>query len=141
LLVLVVDDDPKTCAALRRLIEIEGHTVLEAYSALDAVELIKKHWLEINVLIVDFYLGGTMTGEDVAKHTPRGTALFCMSGIPVETIMSYHNPIGGFLAFFPKPIEWDHQRSREEPREGLRQWLARVNSSLGNTPPQGTKLP
>jgi CheY-like chemotaxis protein len=138
MLILVVDDDPDHRQALRTLIEGEGDEVIEAGSADDAVTIVRAYGIEIDVVIVDYYLGGTQTGADVAREVPRGTALFCVSGHTQRDIRAtFPDPFVGFLAFFEKPIKWD-EPSWDGPRPGepgMLQWLQRVRESKEATVP------
>jgi CheY-like chemotaxis protein len=130
-LVLIVDNDPAHCHVLRTALETEGHTVIESYAALDAVRIMAEQGLALDVAIVDYYLGGTMTGKDVVAHSLRGVALFCMSAHALADIrLTWIDPIGGFLAFFPKPVQLISERP-EEP--GLIQWLRRIETSKEQT--------
>ncbi len=49
--ILVVDDDKHIVAILRELLSIDGHEVITAYNAFDALELVKQNAL--NLVITD----------------------------------------------------------------------------------------
>ena len=111
--ILIVDDDPSQRHLLRELIENEneGHTLLEAGSALHAQEVIDRALAsgeEIHLALIDWELGQGLTGDYVAKHLRHGTAKFLITGHSREEIRSkWYDPLKGFLQFFQKPLQWD----------------------------------
>jgi signal transduction histidine kinase len=66
--ILVVDDQPETLRATRRLLEREGHRVLLASDAREALDLF--HRETVHLLIIDYFMPG-MTGEELIAEIRR----------------------------------------------------------------------
>jgi CheY-like chemotaxis protein len=130
--ILLVDDDPLTIRAMRTLLEQDGHTVLTAQSALDAITAMELAG-EIGAAIIDFELGSTLSGNDVAvklqKKRPHCARFLCSAHSIEEVRAQWRDPFEGLYRrpFFQKPID------REEIRRAL--WL--VERSDDPTPPDG----
>lgn len=135
LLVLVLEDEPTMRLALRGMLESEGHQVIEAASALQAMDLLLHH--DFDVALIDWELGTPMTGAEVAKRVPAGCARIMVTAHSTEEIRAqWQDPLSGLLAFIRKGTEmWDH------PKIGLKVLLQRVERSLNQTPPRGTGRP
>jgi DNA-binding NtrC family response regulator len=80
--VLVVEDEPAVRNTLRRQLESVGHRVIVAESAEEALRAIEKG--EIDVVLTDVVLGGTMDGIDLAN-----AARSARPGFPVVFISGY----------------------------------------------------
>ncbi len=66
--ILVVDDQDEILQSVRTLLEREGHSVLTASSAADALEVFRRH--EIHVLLVDYFMP-RMNGDDLIREIRR----------------------------------------------------------------------
>lgn len=64
--ILVVEDDPPARFAMQKLLEIRGHEVAAASNMEEAATIAE--WLEPEVLISDWKLGGAQDGLDVAAQ-------------------------------------------------------------------------
>ena len=69
--VLHVDDDAEVCGATAAVLEVAGFRQHGAESAQAALSVAASLRDEIDVLIVDYHLGGEMTGTDVAESIAR----------------------------------------------------------------------
>jgi signal transduction histidine kinase len=66
--VLVVDDQEETLASVRQLLEREGHRVLTAQSADEALALFGAH--DVHLLLVDYFMP-RVTGEELVRAIRR----------------------------------------------------------------------
>jgi CheY-like chemotaxis protein len=135
LLVLVVDDDPLMRMAIRLALEQDGHLVVEASSALAAVAMLRER--DFDAALIDWELGTSMTGAEVARKCPAGCARIMVTGHSTEEIRAaWQDPLSGLLAFVRKGGDmFTH------PTNGLKVILERVERALTLTPPRGTKRP
>jgi DNA-binding NtrC family response regulator len=81
--VLLVEDDDIVRRLLRRVLEREGHEVLDAADAQEGLRHLRWHDGEIDVLLTDLVLPGGMSGVElalVALTLRPGIKLLCMSG-------------------------------------------------------------
>lgn len=100
--ILLVDDDPGICAALQRVLSLEGWRVITALSGEQALHLIQAH--EPVLIITDLCMA-RVNGWDVLFHEklqhPR-LPIFVITALP-------RNATGGADAFatefFQKPID------------------------------------
>src|SRR5438309_1513088 len=68
--VLAVDDEPALCKVVSRLLAVEGHTVVVAYSAEDAIVSLQEGAFDL--IIADLGLGpSSLNGWDLAEHVKR----------------------------------------------------------------------
>jgi DNA-binding NtrC family response regulator len=78
--ILVVDDEPDLLDLLREILEMNGHTVITAASAGEALQLWEKNSSQIELLITDLTLPGGTTGvtlsEQLKAHKPDLKVLF-----------------------------------------------------------------
>lgn len=101
--ILIVEDEPPTCAALQKILELEGHEVEVATSAADAAEHLQRSHYDL--ALIDYDLGAGLTGLDVGKLAPRNTALVMVTGYsPEEMRGKWEDPLTGFLAVIGKPL-------------------------------------
>src|SRR5688572_3538343 len=63
--ILLVDDSSDYLAAIRPLLEREGHKILVSNNGPDALEMLKTQ--KIDLLLLDYYMPG-MTGEEVVTQ-------------------------------------------------------------------------
>jgi DNA-binding response OmpR family regulator len=101
--VLIVDDDELFCETLAKVLRREGHVVYVASTALEATDLSVRQ-PQIKLAVIDWMLGGTMTGLDLGRAFRRqGMATFLVSGYSKEEIrLKWRDPLEGFLGFFSK---------------------------------------
>jgi CheY-like chemotaxis protein len=127
--ILVLDDDPAQRALLCTLIVAEGHEVVEASSAIEALEALHLHTFQLALL--DWELGTPLTGADVARAVPTGCAKFMVTGHSIaEMRANWRDPLQGILEVVTKPVDWDHN-----PRTSLKALIERVERSLEGTDP------
>ena len=88
--ILIVDDEEKIRAMIRKYAEFEGHTVTEAINGMDAVELCRKEKFDIIVMdIMMPILDGLSAARDIRK----------ISDIPIIMLSARgeeYDKIGGF---------------------------------------------
>jgi two-component system, cell cycle sensor histidine kinase and response regulator CckA len=65
--VLVVDDDVTSRAAMRRVLEHEGYTVIVAEHAADALRLLERTHVPVDLLVTDIQMPG-MPGDVLAAR-------------------------------------------------------------------------
>jgi CheY-like chemotaxis protein len=107
--ILLLDDDPLVRRAVLRLLGSRGHEIVEVGSALHAVEVASKTHFDLALL--DWELGGTMTGLDVAaeirklqrEQTSGKTALVLITGHTTEEMRAgWRDPLSGLFAIVGK---------------------------------------
>lgn len=104
--ILVVDDDHDIVRVIARSLTRAGHEVHIATSAIGAVEMFRQH--DFHLALIDYELGSPITGVDVAKHAPRGTALIMITGHdPKEMRGEIADPLAPFLEIIGKPFTTD----------------------------------
>ena len=104
--ILVVDDDVEILRPIAKVLTKAGHEVHTATSALGAVEMLRRH--DFHLALIDYELGSPITGVDVAKHAPRGTALIMITGHdPKEMRGEIADPLAPFLEIIGKPFTTD----------------------------------
>lgn len=114
MLVLIVDDEPAVRYGVASIVRSEGHHVIESGSALDAMSSIASCAVSgnrIHLAILDWDLGTTITGIEVAKHVRalhEGASTILFSGhTMVKMRESWIDPLSGFTAFLAKPVDGD----------------------------------
>ncbi len=89
--ILLVDDDPHVCAAVKEMLIEAGHEVAEATSGAVAAELLRTR-RDFDVLIVDFAMPG-MSGADLAEHIqathPELPILFMTGYVDSDTLHAW----------------------------------------------------
>lgn len=75
--ILVVDDDPDVRAVTTELLQAEGHEVLSAGSAREALRHLADH-RDIALLFTDVVLPGGMDGFDLAEQAKRTHPAICV---------------------------------------------------------------
>jgi CheY-like chemotaxis protein len=84
--ILIVDDEPMVREFAHRLLETEGHRVIEAVSGHDALRALHEHGSEIDGVLLDLSMPG-MDGTDLLSQL-RGFApelpVIVHSGYPVD---------------------------------------------------------
>lgn len=66
--ILIVEDEPDLLDLVREVLEMNGHTVLSAGSASEAVELWEKNSAQVELLITDLTLPQGTTGVALADQ-------------------------------------------------------------------------
>ena len=137
--VLIVDDEERVRRLLRRWVEENGHTVLEAGTAEDALAVLEKN--PADVAFCDLQMGGKdglwLTREIRNRH-PR-TAVVLATGI--STVPPALSMQAGVVAYLVKPFEREHVQqtlaltetwSPDAPGRGdedvLERWLGAMDS-------------
>lgn len=101
--VLVVDDDPKVRASIRRLLEKLSYQVIEAADAGSALALIGSAKVPTDLVLTDIVLQG-MSGRELAVRLSiehPTVRLLLMSGYSADTMQLKEGEIARFLH---KPI-------------------------------------
>jgi CheY-like chemotaxis protein len=125
--ILILDDNADHRRALRRLIEEEGHEVIEAGTAIEAINLIQYH--RFHLALLDWELGTPLTGADVAREVPTSCAKFMITGYSIEEMRkNWRDPLQGVLEVVQKPIDWNSNSSHS-----LKALIQRVERSLEDT--------
>ncbi|MDZ4863398.1 MAG: response regulator [Gemmatimonadota bacterium] len=124
--VLVVDDDVTTRAAMRRVLEHQGYSVIVAEDAYDALRVLQSTHVPVDLLVTDVQMPG-MRGDTLARRVrescPDLPVLF-VSGEP--SFATLPEQITGQACFLEKPFL---------PGE----LIERVQRLLGLTPAQPTE--
>jgi DNA-binding NtrC family response regulator len=120
---LLIDDEPRVLAALRRLLRQDGYRVLAASGAAQAFELMARH--PVQLVLCDQRMRGMSGTEllDRIKDLYPDTLRIMLSGCTdLKTIMESINR-GSLYRFYTKP--WDNQTLRENIRAAFRHywWL------------------
>lgn len=102
---LVVEDDEPVCRLVERILSRNGYTVLSAGGGEEALDFLRRHPLEIDVLITDVVMPG-MSGKElatrVAEVQPEIKVVF-MSGHSERVVEQHGLPTGhGYLS---KPFD------------------------------------
>lgn len=138
MLILVVDDEPATCEALRRVLERMGHAVMTAHSDKEAVEIVKAH--RVHVALLDWQLGTSLTGADLGSVIQRmrpECATILVSGFTKQDMRAAwsealrkagftEDPLQGVRAFVPKGPNMV---------KSLEKWIRAIADSIEDTKP------
>ncbi len=102
--VLVVDDDVTTRAAMRRVLEQQGYSVIVAEDAFDALRVLQSTHVPVDLLVTDVQMPG-MRGDTLARRVreswPDLPVLF-VSGEPGFATLPEQIP--GQVRFLEKPF-------------------------------------
>lgn len=126
---LLVDDEPNTLSALRRLFRREGYELLMAGSGREGLALLDEH--EVGVIISDYRMPN-MTGVEFLREVKTrfpDTLRIVLSGFTdLESVTSAVNE-GAVYKFLTKP--WNDDELRRVTREAFRLCeLQRANRRL-----------
>jgi CheY-like chemotaxis protein len=103
--ILIVEDDPIIRSLIRRVLQNQGYTLLEAETGQEALELFYHYPGLIHLLLTDLNMPG-MTGKDLARQLnyalPQLKVLF-ISGYTHKIITRYGD-LGANIAFLEKPF-------------------------------------
>ena len=102
--VLVVDDDVTSRAAMRRVLERAGFTVIVAEDGEDALRLLERTHVPVDLLLTDVAMPG-MNGDQLAERVRgrwRELPVLFVSGEPANRRLAEALP--GRTAFLAKPF-------------------------------------
>jgi len=116
--ILVVDDEPLVCDAVRLMLNFDGHKVETANSGKEALEKFKKG--KYDLVITDFSMP-VMKGDELATTIKSidPTQPVVMITAYAEMIQSSGNPLGGVDCMISKPF------MLESLREAIKKAMAR----------------
>ena len=107
--ILVVDDEPFVCDAVKMMLAFDGHTVETASSAKDALELFDKS--KFDLVITDFAMP-SMKGDELARaikaRDPRQPVV--MITAYAEMLQSNGTPLPGVDFMISKPFLLENLR-------------------------------
>jgi len=96
--VLLVKDDTAGLIALALILRSEGYVVLESSDGDEAIQVCLEHQGPINLLLMDFELGGSHAGPRLAERllelSPEMQVLFMFSSPPKELLEAETLPWG-----------------------------------------------
>jgi CheY-like chemotaxis protein len=117
--ILVVDDEPLVCDAVKMMLDFDGHVVQTATNGKDALELLTK--MPFDLVITDFEMPG-MRGDELAAaikaRSPSQPVV--MITAYAEMLQASGNPLTGV----------DHLISKPFLLENLRQAIAKVAPAI-----------
>jgi two-component system, cell cycle sensor histidine kinase and response regulator CckA len=103
--ILIIEDDEKVRAAVKRMLEARGYALHIAKNTADAIDIAKSAGDVIDLVISDVIMPG-LSGPDVVKavktHCGRARALF-MSGYTDHAVLR-DNVVDSGIAFIQKPF-------------------------------------
>jgi len=82
--VLLVEEEDPLRALLRRIVESEGHEVLEARNAEEALEILSGAGKSVRLVLADLAQPGIAGPQGLRKHIPRGVKLLMLSRADIE---------------------------------------------------------
>ena len=103
--ILVIEDEAQVRELVRRILSSEGYSVLTAPSGEEGCAIIKAG-ADVQMVITDLVLPGSVSGIDVARHTladERGIRLLCISGYS-EELVSGASALLSSAPFLQKPF-------------------------------------
>jgi two-component system, cell cycle sensor histidine kinase and response regulator CckA len=105
--ILLAEDDPVLCASVHKALAKMGYTVIEARSGIRALEMWRKHYLQIDLLLTDLVMPGGLTGKELAQKILRESPnlkVIYMSGYSAE-IAGRDFPVHEGFDFLVKPFQ------------------------------------
>jgi CheY-like chemotaxis protein len=125
--ILVVDDEPFVCDAVKMMLAFDGHDVVTANDAKEALAIFEKS--KFDLVITDFAMPG-MKGDELAAaikaRAPRQPVV--MITAYAEMLQSSGKPLPGVDFLVSKPFLLEHLR------EAIASVLPDAKSSNGNRP-------
>ncbi len=107
--ILVVDDEPFVCDAVKMMLSFDGHTVETASNGKQALEILQRDRFD---LVITDYAMPSMKGDELAAHIKSRTP-----GQPVVMITAYAemlqasgNPLRGIDFIISKPFLLENLR-------------------------------
>jgi CheY-like chemotaxis protein len=108
--ILVVDDEPFVCDAVKMMLTFDGHLVSTANSGREALEILEKELFDL--VITDFAMPA-MKGDELATlikaRNPKQAVI--MITAYAEMLQSSGNPLKGVDRLISKPFLLDDLRS------------------------------
>jgi CheY-like chemotaxis protein len=105
--ILLVEDDPTLLNSLRAALSLLGYRVLDASTAIAALEVWKHHRDEISLLLTDLVMPGGMTGkalgQQILQENPRLKVVY-VSGYSADLIGADF-PLEEGVNFLTKPFQ------------------------------------
>ena len=107
--ILVVDDEPYVCDALRMMLTLDGHTVATASSGHEALELYGRQTFD---LVITDYSMAVMKGDELAAAIKLKNASqpVLMITAYAEMLAGAKTPLSGVDALVSKPFRVEHLR-------------------------------
>ena len=105
--ILLVEDEPALCAAIRMTLTNLGYRVLEASTGPNALTVWQKHHAEIHLLLTDLMMPEGMSGRELAQRLIRKNSklkVIYMSGYSPE-VVSRDFPLQEGVNFLAKPFQ------------------------------------
>jgi PAS domain S-box-containing protein len=119
--VLVVDDDQAVLSATSRLLKLYGHDVIGASGAEEALDLVRRHGPDIDVLLVDYRLPGGWDGLRLIQSIRAAAdwelpAILVTGDTSLDDLRTLH--LSGISLFY-KPLDPAalRQQLEEAPRK------------------------
>src|SRR3989338_7566675 len=106
--ILLVDDEAPVRQLVRRILQMDGYTVLEASGGMDAIRICQRHKGPIHLLLTDGLMPG-MSGQDLAEQVTAlrpHTRVLYMSGY-IDSALITLLQIKIEMAFIQKPFTPD----------------------------------
>ena len=103
--ILLAEDEDGVRAVARRILELQGYTVLDAACGADALDLAEKYPEPIHLLLTDLVMpgmDGRQLSERLVARRPSTRVLF-MSGYASDKLLR-HGLSNPEVAFLPKPF-------------------------------------
>ena len=108
--ILVVDDEPFVCEAVKMMLAFDGHDVKTANCGKDALEVLEKNSFD---LVITDYAMPAMKGDELAKtiklRLPNQPVI--MITAYAEMLQSSGNPLPGVDFLISKPFLLENLRS------------------------------
>jgi DNA-binding response OmpR family regulator len=98
--VLLVEGEDPLRALLRRIVEAEGHEVLEARDVSEAISLLSGAGRSVRLVLADLAQPGIAGPQGLKKHMPRGAKLLLLSRADGEASRAsrLHDGVAFYLA-------------------------------------------
>jgi PAS domain S-box-containing protein len=103
--VLLVEDDPSVRLLTQHVLRMHGFSVHEAANAIHALDLIRRHPMQVDVLVTDLVMPG-MDGQELAKRLEAKTGplkVVYLSGYSDDVPLLPHDSAGQ-RSFLSKPF-------------------------------------
>jgi DNA-binding response OmpR family regulator len=104
--VLLVEGEDPLRALLRRIVESEGHQVLEARNASEALSLLSGAGRSVRLVLADLAEPGVAGPDGLKKHIPRGAKLLLLSTANEETWKASES-VDGVSFYLANPFRVD----------------------------------
>jgi len=107
--ILVVDDEPLLCEAIKMMLEFDGYAVETARSAKDALAILDKG--NFDLVLTDFEMP-IMKGDEMAAHIkardPKQPVVLITAH--AETLRAAGKPLKSIDLMIGKPFLWENLR-------------------------------